>query len=75
MQIALAITFLAILAALAWFALLLRREGLPGLLYLASARLRALADAVAVGQEQHRRSRIEYVAVARTATRAIQEAL
>jgi len=75
MEIAMGVGLLTMFAALAWLALLLRRHGLAGLLYLAAARTRALADAVAVGQERHRRSVIEYVSEARTATRAIQEAL
>jgi len=75
MEIAMGVGLLAVLAALTWAALLLKRQGLAGLLYMLAARTRALADAVAVGQERHRRSVLEYVAEARTATRAIQEAL
>lgn len=75
MEIALAVITLAVLALVFWFALHLRRYGLAGLLYLGSARLHALADAVAIAQEQHRRSVQEYTAIARTATRIIQETL
>jgi hypothetical protein len=67
--------FLLSLAALTGAALMLRAHGLAGCLYLLAARTRALADAVAVGQERHRRSVLEYVAEARTATKCIQEAL
>jgi hypothetical protein len=74
-EIAVGVVTLAAAACLAWSSLLMRRHGLAGCLYLLAARTRALADAVAVGQERHRRSVLEYVAEARTATRAIQEAL
>lgn len=75
MDIAISASVLIFLAALTWAALLLRRHGLAGCLYQASARLAALADAIATGQERHRRSLAEYRDEARTATRAIQEAL
>lgn len=75
MEIALAVITLAILGLMCWFTLRLRFYGLAGVLYLASAWLHALADAVAIAQEQHRRSKQEYMAAARTAARVIQEAL
>lgn len=75
MQVTLAVLVLSTLAALAWAALLLRRHGLAGLLYHVAARVHALADAIAVGQERHRLSVAEYTRQAKTAARAIQESL
>ncbi len=75
MGIALAVITLAVLGIIFLASLYLRRHGLAGVLYLGSARLHALADAVAIAQEQHRRSVQEYSAIAREATRIIQETL
>jgi len=55
--------------------LMLRRHGLDTLLYLVSAHTKALADGIAIGREQHRRSRQEYVADALKAARVMAESL
>ncbi len=75
MQIALGLLVLLALGALLWGSLLLRANGLAGLLYLMAARVHALADAVAIAQEQHRRSVQEYTSAAKTAAQVIQETL
>lgn len=56
MQLAPAITVLLAAAALLWAALMLRRHGIAGILYLACAWIFALADGIVIGQAQYRRS-------------------
>ena len=75
MEIALAVITLAVLAVIFWVSLHLRRHGLAGVLYLMAARACALADAVAIGQEQHRRSVAEYTRQAKTAAKVMAEVL
>ncbi|MFB3816009.1 MAG: hypothetical protein ACE14L_18050 [Terriglobales bacterium] len=75
MEIALGLLALLTQGALLWAVLLLRKHGLAQLLYLMAGRIRALADAVAIAQEQHRRSVAEYTSAAKTAAQVIQETL
>lgn len=56
MEVVAAITPLLALAALLWAALMLRRHGIAGILYLAGAWIVALADGIVIGQAQYRRS-------------------
>ena len=51
-----AIAILLATGTLLWCILLLQRHSLAGVLYLAAARLSALADGITIGQVQYRRS-------------------
>ena len=56
MEIVASIPTLLATVALLTAALMLRRHGIAGVLYLAGARIYALADGIVIGQAQYRRS-------------------